>query len=294
MHLGLVGDQLRQHARLPDRLVGEVLPDPVAARGGRRALREHQVEDVQHRCQPLAALVGRRHLERDLGRAERLLRAGDPGLDRGRRHQERPRDLVAGQTADHAQRHRDLRLARQDRVARDEHQRQHVVVDVVRVPQEVVAHALAQVTGEGRVPLVERDATAVRVHRAPPCHRDQPRRRAGRDPIAGPRHQGRRQRLLCEVLRQAEVAGGAGEGRDDARGLDPPHRLDRVPPGPRPTQSWPARSRHARSFWIHSFSCGKSSMLVTRRISVFWPGPVIGARLAHSTASSLDATSRIQ
>ena len=25
MHLGLVGDQLGQHARLPDRLVGEVL-----------------------------------------------------------------------------------------------------------------------------------------------------------------------------------------------------------------------------------------------------------------------------
>ena len=35
-------------------------------------------------------------------------------------------------------------------------------------------------------------------------------------------------------------------------------------------------------------------MLVTRRISVFWPGPVIGARLAHSTASSFEATSRIQ
>ena len=100
--LGLVGDQPRQHPGLTDRLVGEVLPDPVAARRRRRALREHQVEDVQHRRQPFTALVGRRHLERDLRRAERLLRAGDPGLDRGGRHEERPGDLVAGQTAYHA------------------------------------------------------------------------------------------------------------------------------------------------------------------------------------------------
>ena len=35
-------------------------------------------------------------------------------------------------------------------------------------------------------------------------------------------------------------------------------------------------------------------MLVTWRISVFIPGPAIGTRLAHSTASSFDATSRIE
>ena len=38
-------------------------------------------------------------------------------------------------------------------------------------------------------------------------------------------------------------------------------------------QSWPVCSRHARSFWIHSLSCGNSSMVGTRRISVLMPGP---------------------
>ena len=65
-------------------------------------------------------------------------------------------------------------------------------------------------------------------------------------------------------------------------------------PGPRRRHSWPVASRHARSFWIHSLSCGNSSMLGTRRISVLMPGPAIGARFAHSTASSFEATSRIQ
>lgn len=53
-------------------------------------------------------------------------------------------------------------------------------------------------------------------------------------------------------------------------------------------------SRHARSFLIHSLSWGNSSMLVTRRISVFMPGPDMGARFAHSTASSFEVTSTIQ
>ena len=40
-------------------------------------------------------------------------------------------------------------------------------------------------------------------------------------------------------------------------------------------------------------SCGNSSMLGTRRISVFMPALAIGIRFAHSTASSFDATSRM-
>ena len=60
-----------------------------------------------------------------------------------------------------------------------------------------------------------------------------------------------------------------------------------------PAHSWPVASRQARSFWIHWLSCGNSSMLGTRRISVLMPGPVIGSRLAHSTASSFEATSRM-
>ena len=55
-------------------------------------------------------------------------------------------------------------------------------------------------------------------------------------------------------------------------------------------QSWPVRSRHARSLTTHSFSCGNSSMPGTRRTSHFEPATA-GSRLAHSTASSFEATS---
>src|SRR5690606_22157739 len=80
-----------------------------------------------------------------------------------------------------------------------------------------------------------------------------------------------------------------------ARGRPVQRRSVRDPPvRRRPVQSCPVASRHARSFLIHSLSCGHSSIVVTRRISSLLPGPASGARLAHSTASSLEATLRIQ
>lgn len=53
----------------------------------------------------------------------------------------------------------------------------------------------------------------------------------------------------------------------------------------------PVDSRHAFSLRTHSLSCGNSSIVGTRRISILVPGTVMGMRLAHSTASSCDATS---
>src|SRR5690606_8894843 len=106
--------------------------------------------------------------------------------------------------------------------------------------------------------------------------------------------------LLGDVFGEGEVSRIAGERADDACRFHPPHGLDGPPRrlGTRRAvldrihQSWPVRSRHARSVMIHSLSCGNSSMLGTRRISVFVPGKA-GIRLAHSTASSLEATSRM-
>ncbi len=73
--LRLIRQQLVQHPRQPDRLAGEVGAVEVGAAARRVSLVEHQVEHVQHAAQPLRAFGGRRHGERDAGRADGLLRA---------------------------------------------------------------------------------------------------------------------------------------------------------------------------------------------------------------------------
>jgi hypothetical protein len=295
-HLGLVGHQARQHPAEADRLARQVGAHPVVARGGGRALGEDQVQHAEHRTEPPPALGGRRQLERHLGRCQRLLGPGDPRLHGGGRHQERPSDLVAGQAAEHPEGERDLGLAGQHRVARDEHQRELVVVDPVRVPEQVGLRVGSEVrvAGEDGVPLVEGRAASVCVDRTAPAHGQQPAGRVAGYAVARPGDQRLGERLLGEVLGQREVAGEAGQRGDDVRGLDPPHRLHGLASASRTTHSWPVDSRQARSFWIHGLSCGNSSMVGTRRISAFMPGPDSGARLAHSTASSFEATSRIQ
>ncbi len=89
----------------------------------------------QHRRQSLRILRAVGHLERHVAVGQRLLRPGDALRDRGLRRQERLRDLLGGQAADHAQRQRDLALPRQHRVRGDEDQPQHVVVDAVGIPR---------------------------------------------------------------------------------------------------------------------------------------------------------------
>ena len=209
----------------------------------------------------------------------------------GGRRQERPGDLVAGQAADHPQRQRDAGLARQHRVAGDEHQREHVVVDPVGVPQQVVLLSGSGVAPEVAwpssrsarqrgVPLVEGGPPPEGVDGPPPADGEQPAGRVARHAVARPGDQRLGERLLGEVLGQREVAGVAGQRADDPRRLDPPDGLDGLatrrgvarPARAAGGHSWPVGSRHARSFWIHSLSCGNSSMLGTRRISVFEPG----------------------
>jgi len=137
VRLGLVRDDSRQDPGEPDRLAGEVGADQLGAGRGRRPLGEDQVQHAEHRGEPGTPLVHGRHLERHLRGREGSLGPGDPSLHGGGLYQEHPGDLLAGQAAEHTQRERDAGLPGQDRVAGDEHQRQHVVVDPVGVPQQV-------------------------------------------------------------------------------------------------------------------------------------------------------------
>src|SRR5690242_4124878 len=94
----------------------------------------------------------------------------------------------------------------------------------------------------------------------------------------GPLLERREQRLLRQILRQPDIpAHHARETRDEPGGFDPPDRIDgRMDVG------------HYRPAAFRT-SGGKSSISVTRRTSMTSPSS-IGARLAHSMASSCDFT----
>lgn len=242
MHLRLRGQQPGQHPGQPERLTGRVRAEQVLARGGRGALGEDDVQHAQHAAEPLVPLVGRRQLERHLRGGQRLLRTGDPRLDRRPRHREGPRDLVRGQPSHHPQGQRDPRLGGEHRVAGDEHQGEHVVVDLVEVRQqgvEPVLHLrgarrrrllpLAQPVRQRRVPPVQGRPAPEAVDPPPPPDGQQPPARVGRDTVPRPALQRLGQCLLRQVLGQRQVAGPPGERADDPRRLDPPDGLHRDP-----------------------------------------------------------------
>src|SRR5207245_8590335 len=107
-------------------------------------------------------------------------------------------------------------------------------------------------------------------------------------------------RILSQILGEAHVAHHPREPRDQPRRLDPPDGVDRAP--------W-IRRRHALrfsssfpSFRARSIAglSPKSSSSKNGRTSITGSSlpnsgdGSIGARLAHSTASSIDFTSMIQ
>ena len=177
--------------------------------------------------------MARRHGERHRGGGEGLLRSGDPRLHRGGGNEEGAGDLVAGEAADDAEGQRHPSLPAQHGVARHEHQRQHVVVDPVRVPQQVArvgtggrrdpgagvdaGAILTCMPGEGGVPVVEGRTAAKCVDGAPPADREQPPAGMARHAFARPRHERLRERFLCQVLGEREVMGVSREPADDPR-----------------------------------------------------------------------------
>ena len=114
VHLRLVGCKPGQDAAEPQRLLAELRPHPVVARGRRIALVEDQVDHLQHRRQAAGELGAARHLERHAGLGERALGAHDALRDGRLRHQEGAGDLFGGEAAEQPQRQRGARLRRQD------------------------------------------------------------------------------------------------------------------------------------------------------------------------------------
>ena len=101
----------------PQRFLAKLRPDQVVAGGRRIALVEDQVEDVEHRRQPLGAVRAARHLERHAGLRQRALGAHDALRDGRLGDEEGAGDLLGGQAAEQPQRQRDARLGRKHRMA---------------------------------------------------------------------------------------------------------------------------------------------------------------------------------
>src|SRR6185437_10522868 len=104
-----------------------------------------------------------------------------------------------------------------------------VVLDLLRHDRgRVVVLLLLEVAGERGVALVETLPAAPAVDRAALGDGRQPGAGIARDAGLRPLLQRRHERVLGELLCQADVARPAGEPGDELAGLDAPHRLDGI------------------------------------------------------------------
>ena len=172
--------------------------------------------------------------EGNVGLGQGLLGAHD-ALRHGRfGDQEGARDLVGGETAEHAQGQGDPRLGGQHRVAGGEHQPQHVVADVLvdGLQHRVVLGVRVELAGLevaadlllfAAEPLVSPDQVDGAVFGGG----HEPGPRVVRDTRLRPLLQRGDERVLGEFLGEADVAHDARDACDQSRGLDPPHGVDR-------------------------------------------------------------------
>jgi hypothetical protein len=160
-------------------------------------------------------VVGR-DTERDPRVPDLSLRPHEP-LRHGRLgDEEGARDLRRRQPADLAQRERDAEVDRERRVAAREHEFQPVVGDrrhpVLLVDRAQLLQPAQQLRLAGERPL-----TPDAVDRAVAGGRDDPRARAGREPVPRPALHRSREGVLHRVLGEGEIAEDAGEDCDGAR-----------------------------------------------------------------------------
>ncbi len=136
--LGLGRDELCQHAAEAERVLAERGAHPVLAGGRGVAFVEDEVDDLEDGGEARGELGPAGHFEGDARLGERALGADDALGDGRLRDEEGARDLGGGEAAEQAQRERDARLGREDRVAGGKHE-----------AEEIVAHLLVDGAGRG-------------------------------------------------------------------------------------------------------------------------------------------------
>ena len=186
---GLLRRDQSEHAAHAQRVVAELRPQPFVAPRRRVAFVEDEVDDLQHRSQPLRKRRTPRGLIGQASLRQRTLGAHD-ALGNGRfRQQEGARDLFRRQAADHPKRQRGAGLARQSRMASGEDQAQQLVADIVVQRGIRIGHRLLlllQVAYQHLVLAIEHAAAAQLIQRASFGCRHQPSRGLFRHAGCGP------------------------------------------------------------------------------------------------------------
>ena len=208
VHLGLVRHQLGERRAEPERLRRQI--DAAAV-----ALVEDQVDDREHRRQPLRQQMVGGNAEGDARILDLPLRPREPPLHRLLGNEERAGDLLGAQPAERAQGQRDLRLETERRMAAREDQLQPLVGK--RRLLHLVLHGLGHLE-QARL-LGERAVAAQAVDRAVAGGDRQPGARIGRRAVARPALGGDRERLLSGLLGEVEVAEEADQAGEDAAPL---------------------------------------------------------------------------
>ena len=222
--------ELRQDASETQRVFAERRPDPIVAGGRRVAFVEDQIDDAQDRRQTGGAILSAGDLEGNVFLGERALRPDDPLRDRRLRHQKRARDLFGGQPTEQTKGERDARINRQDRMAGREHQPQQVVAHIIVQRRVEVGHGAAgfELVTELLVLTLEQLLPAEEIDRPVLGGSHEPGARIPRHAGSRPLFERRHERVLREVLRQADVADNADKRRDEPWGLDAPDGVDRA------------------------------------------------------------------
>ncbi|GAA3115681.1 hypothetical protein GCM10020254_72950 [Streptomyces goshikiensis] len=228
VHLGLLRHQGGEDTGEPEGVLAQGRADEVLAGGRRVPLVEDQVDHFEDGGEPLVSVRPVRDLEGHPGLGQGPLRPDDALGDGGLGDEERAGDLLGGEPAHQAQRQCDPGVGGQDGMAGGEDQPEQVVVDVLRPGRlrgrgDVLQGAadLGELAGVGLLAANEVDGAVFgRGH--------EPGARFLRDARLWPLFEGGDQGVLRDLLGDSDVPHDAGDTGDDARGLDPEHRLDRL------------------------------------------------------------------
>ena len=231
--LGLVRRELGQHPAQPDRLVAQVRPHPVIARGRRVALVEDEVDHLQDRGQPglpfLARRVPRREPPRRRGPSWPVRSAARSSAPAARRRgRSRPCSARrAGATsarpgpAPASTGWQEMKISR----SRSSSMSSATTRSKAAVPSSASASRTRPICAYLRSSSRLRRNWSI----GPPLgHGHQPGARVGRHPCARPLLQGGDHGILGQFLGQADVPVGVpGQPGDEPGRLQPDHRLDR-------------------------------------------------------------------
>ena len=201
-----LGQQVDEQPAQANGFTGQVRARQRVAARCRVAFVEDQVDDVQHRVEPIGQLGEGRYLVRNAGVADLAFGAHDALRQRRGRRQERARDLFGFEPAHLAQRQRDAGVRAQRRVAAGEDQAEAVVFDALVLVCHAGCRDGLELLGHAAQRGIEPGVPPQLVDCLESSGRDQPRARVLRHAFARPRVERRRERVVHRFLGPIEIA----------------------------------------------------------------------------------------